>query len=68
MKLRRIITSGSLIMIPSFFSAQECNDIITVADDLDVHQANIGAKDKSDLDLSTRDSRIRWLGKTESMA
>jgi len=55
-------------MIPSFFSAQECNDIITVADDLDVHQANIGAKDKSDLDLSTRDSRIRWLGKTESMA
>lgn len=59
---------GFPYIIPAFFSSKECDDIISRANDLDVHQAEIGAMNKSDIDLSTRNSRIRWLGMTEETA
>ena len=59
---------GFPYVIPSLFTAQECRDLILLADDLEIHQAQIGAENRSDLDLSTRNSRIRWMGKTEQTA
>ena len=53
---------ASPYVFPSLFSKKECLEIIELSTKLDAEQALIGSSKLEDLDTSTRNSKIRWMG------
>jgi len=49
-------------VFPMLFTNQECSKIIDLSKNLETHQAPVGPSGTKNIDLSTRNSNIKWLG------